>query len=79
MNHTSTRPMHLPLSQGVDSLILMIEVVYGPRREKSSLQGFANKKGADQPAYTCRLISAFVILFLGSTISKLATSKILIF
>ena len=39
---------------------------------------FVNNKGADQPAHLCSLISAFVIRLLGSFISRLATSKILI-
>ena len=51
----------------------------GPRREKTCLPGFANNKGADQPAHPRRLISAFVILFLESTISRHATSEISIF
>ena len=41
--------------------------------------GFANIKGADQPAHPRRLISAFVIRFLKSIISKLASRKISIF
>ena len=40
---------------------------------------FATNKGADQPAHLCSLISAFVIPFLESTISKVATSHISIF
>ena len=40
---------------------------------------FANNKGTDQPAHLHRLISASVICFLESIISKLATSKISIF
>ena len=40
------------------------------------LREFADNKGADQPAHPSRLISAFVIRFLESTISKLATSEI---
>ena len=51
----------------------------GPRREKTCLRRFANNKGADQPAHPRRLIGAFVIRFLESTISKLATSEISIF
>ena len=39
----------------------------------------SNNKGTDQPAHPHRLISAFVIRFLGSIISKLATCKISIF
>ena len=47
---------------------------YGPRREKTCLRRFANNKDADQ-----RLISALVIRFWQSTISKLATSEVSIF
>ena len=53
--------------------------IYGPRREKTCLRGLANNKGADQPAHPRSLISTFVIRFLESFISKLATSQILIF
>ena len=52
---------------------------YGPRREKTCLLGFLNNTGADQPAHSRSLISAFVIRFLQSTICKLATSEISIF
>ena len=38
--------------------------------------GFANNKGADQPAHPCRLISTFVICFLESIIFTLITSEI---
>ena len=48
----------------------------GSRREETCLRGFANIKGADQPAHTRRLISAFIIRLLESIISRLATSKI---
>ena len=51
----------------------------GPRREKTCLQRFANNKGADQPAHPHSLVSAYVIRFFESTISKLATSEISIF
>ena len=47
--------------------------------KKTGLQGFVNNKGADQPAHPHRLISAFVIRFLESTISKLASSEISMF
>ena len=40
----------------------------GPRREKTCLRGFANNTGADQPAHSRSLISAFVIHFLESTV-----------
>ena len=52
-------------------------VSYG--REKTCLQGFANNKGADQPARSRSLISAFVIRLLESITSRLATSEISIF
>ena len=52
---------------------------YGPRREKTCLRGFANNKGADQPAHPRSLISAFVIPLLKSIISRLATSEISLF
>ena len=51
----------------------------GPHCEKTFLQEFANNKGADQPEHPRRLISAFVIRFLQSVISKLATGEISIF
>ena len=54
-------------------------LTYGPRRKKTCLQGFANNTGADQPAHLRRLISAFFIGLSRSIISRLATSKILIF
>ena len=38
--------------------------------------GFANNKGADQPAHPRKLISVFVIRYLESNISKLDRSKI---
>ena len=52
---------------------------YGPQREKTFLQGFVNNTGADQPAHMRSLISAFVIRFVESIISKLASSNISIF
>ena len=48
---------------------------YGPRRQKTCLQGFVNNKGADQPAHPCSLTSAFVIRLLKSIITKFATSE----
>ena len=45
-----------------------------PRENLSS--GFANHKGADQPAHMRSLISAFVIRFMESTISRIATNEI---
>ena len=51
----------------------------GHQCEKICHQGFANNEGADQPAHPHRLISAFVIRFLESIISRLATREISIF
>ena len=48
------------------------------RREKTCLRGFANNKCVDQPAHQRRLISAFVIRFLKSIISKLASREIFV-
>ena len=41
--------------------MLNCRIVFGPRREKTCLRGFANNKGSDQPARPRSLISAFVI------------------
>ena len=51
----------------------------GPPREKTCLRGFSNNTGADQPAHPRSLISAFVIRFVVSITSKIATSEISIF
>ena len=55
---------------------IFIARVFGPRREKTCLQGFANNKGADQAAHLRSLISAFVIRRLESNICKIATGEI---
>ena len=52
---------------------------YGPRCEKICLPGFAINKGANQPVILGSLNSTFVIRFLESNISKLATGEISIF
>ena len=57
-------------------LMCDIFLQFGPRREKTCLRGFANNKGADQPAHTRSLISTFVIGYLESIISRLASSEI---
>ena len=51
----------------------------GSRRENNLSWWFANNKGADQPAHSRSLISAFVIRFLESIIYRLATNKISVF
>ena len=53
--------------------------LFGPRHKKPCLRGFANNKGADQPAHLRELFSAFVVCLLESIISRLAMSEILIF
>ena len=60
---------------------IMVQLKFGPRREKTCLRGSAYNKGADQPAHPRSLTSAFVVHFLESTIYmyNLATSKISIF
>ena len=57
-------------------MIISWAALYGLRGEKTSLGEFAYNKDADQPGHLPSLISAFVICFLESTISKLATSEI---
>ena len=53
--------------------------LYGLRREKTCLWGFANKTDADPPAHPHSLISPFVVHFLENIICKLATGEISIF
>ena len=47
--------------------------------QQNLLGGFANNKGADQPAHTRSLINAFVILLQESIICILASSKVSMF
>ena len=54
-------------------------VLYGPRREKTCLRGFANNTGADQPAHLRSLISAFVFRFFKSIICTHDSGEISIF
>ena len=58
------------------ALLIAKRFIIGPRREKPCHRGFANNKGAGQPAHRRSLISAFVIRLLESIISMLATSEI---
>ena len=53
-------------------------IKWAPSR-KILLSVFASNKGADQSAHPCRLISAFVIRSLESTLSKLDTDEVSIF
>ena len=56
-----------------------IYIYMGLDVRKPVFEGFANNTVADQPAHLRSLISAFVIHFLESIISKLATGEISIF
>ena len=47
----------------------------GPRREKTSLQEFANNTGADQTAHPRSMIGAFVIHFLEKPYVNLLQTK----
>ena len=51
----------------------MAEIKWASWQQNLS-RGFANNKGADQPAHLRRLISAFVIGLMESIISQLASS-----
>ena len=63
------------LSTGFGNAVLILLTI-GPRREKTCLRRFANNTGADQPAHSRSLISAFVICLLESIIYRLAASEI---
>ena len=54
-------------------------LLFGSRREKTCLRGFANNTGADQPAHPRSLIRAFVFRFFEMIICKLATDEISFF
>ena len=56
-----------------------VTALCGPQCEKTYLREFANNTGPGQPAHLRSLISAFVICFLESIISKLASSEISLF
>ena len=69
----------LGLVRNLNIWIKQVQVLNGPRREKTCLRAVANNKGADQPARPRSLISAVGSRFLESMISRLATSEISIF
>ena len=71
------RSKKLLITNGPAHEIWML-IIWASMRE-NLFSGFANNKDADQPAHPHSLISAFVIRFLESIISKLATSEILFF
>ena len=77
----SVDPNQLASDEGIrtGSTLLSTLLLNGHQREKSGLRGFANNKGADQPAHPRSLISAFVIRCLESIICKLATREVLTF
>ena len=62
-------------NQGVVVSFLVRQPEIWTTTRENLFRGFANNKGADQPAHPRRLISAFVILFLESIISKLAIGE----
>ena len=61
------------------SLEPLVMAYMGLDSKKNLSSVFANSKDTDQPAHPYRLISTFVIRFLESIISKLATGEISIF
>ena len=65
--------------QRLVSVYIFFRTLNEPRRDKTSFRGLANNKGADQPAHSRSLISAYVTRFLGSTIFRLATGEISFF
>ena len=74
----STISLILKVKSALDGWITWVYVIWASTRESLS-SGFANNKGADQPAHPRSMISAFVICFLKSIISKLGTGEISIF
>ena len=57
-------------------LIASTEEIWASTHEETCLQGLGNNKGTDQSVQMRRLISAFVVRFFGSIISKLTASEI---
>ena len=74
---TSTKSLLATVARGSSSIHCYF--IIGPRRKKTSLRGFANNKGANQPALSRSLISTFVVCLLKSTIPRLATTEISMF
>ena len=66
----------MSLTHDVVGLSAVCACFLGPRRQITCLRGFANSKGADQPAHLRGLISAFVISLMECIKSRLATSGI---
>ena len=89
--HTSSQWLHITESlESCHQLFLIIEfitviVLPDPHcsiiwvrkyRLNDLFMPYANNKGADQPAHSCSLISAFVVRCLDSTISLVSISEI---
>ena len=70
-----TRGIHI--NNEISLLRVKIRILAG--MQENLFLGFANNKGADQPAHLRRLISTFVIRFSENLISKFATGEISIF
>ena len=70
--------MKLDINYILGAYMYLGKIIWASMQENLS-SGFANNKGADQPAHPNSLISTFIICLLESIISKLATSKISIF
>ena len=58
---------------------LPVEAIYGSRRKKTCLRGFAINKAADQSVHPHSLIRAWIVRLLERIKSKLATIKISLF
>ena len=54
-------------------------MLFGPQCENTCPQGFANNKGADQPAHMRSLISTFVVRLTKSIMYRHSTSEISMF
>ena len=63
-----------PSTITMKSPVITASMLNRPCCEKTCLRGFANNTGADQPPHPRSLIGTFVICFLESIISRLATS-----
>ena len=56
--------------------VFALVLIYEPGHEKMCLMSYANNKGADQPAHSRSLISAFVVRCLDSIISPDSIAEI---
>ena len=63
----------------IDTISLGLYIMVWALTHENLLSGFATNKGADHSVHLRRLISAFVLRFLESIISKLASRIISIF